>query len=47
MTPSLARALGYKVDHGALIVDVKRRQSRGRRPVSAGAPGKSTSSAAR
>ncbi len=23
MTPSLARALGYKVDHGALVVDVK------------------------
>ena len=22
MTPSLARALGYKVDHGALVVDV-------------------------
>jgi S1-C subfamily serine protease len=23
MTPSLARALGYKVDHGALVVEVK------------------------
>ena len=37
--PSLARVLGYKTQHGALIVDVKRRKSRAEGRPRGGAPG--------